>query len=210
MKLYACPGTCSLAPHILLHHFEVPHEIAWIDLRKGEGRTPEFLEINPLGQVPTLVSEEGEVITEVSAILLYLFQRFGELDTPLHQTVRQLSFVASELHKSFGPIFFATRIMGEGEGATTLANYFRGKLEGHWKFIDDLLPEPDGLGDREMGPADPYLYTTCRWWKAVGGDFAATPNLESFLAHMEARPAVQAALAVEKLEPVAAAEAEQG
>ena len=61
MKLYACPGTCSLAPHIALHELEVNHELSLINLKKGEGRTPEFLQINPLGQVPVLIGEHGEV-----------------------------------------------------------------------------------------------------------------------------------------------------
>lgn len=207
MKLYACPGTCSLAPHILLHHFEVPHEIEWIDLKKGDSHTPEFLEVNPVGQVPTLVTDEGEVITEVAAILLYLFERYGQSEGPVHQTVRQLSFIATELHKSFLPVFFAKRIVTQEEAAAALADHYRAKLEGHWKYIEGLLPAPDSLGDAQMGAADPYLYTTCRWWKAVGGDFAAYPHIEAFLADMEARGSVQAALKAENLPPVASAPA---
>ena len=75
MKLYACHGTCSLAVHIALLEFKVPHEIQTVDLRKGEGLSEEFQEINPLGQVPVLVTDDGEVLTEVSAILIYIFQQ---------------------------------------------------------------------------------------------------------------------------------------
>jgi glutathione S-transferase len=200
MKLYACPGTCSLAPHILLHEFDVPHEIEWLDLKKGDSHTPEFLEVNPVGQVPTLVNDEGEVITEVSAILLYLFEKYGKSDTPVHQTVRQLSFIATELHKNFFPIFFGKRMVGE-EAAGALADFHRKKLEKHWRYIDQLLPADDDLDGLEMGPADPY--TVCRWWRAVGGEFADHPHIQAFLHHMEARPSVQSALAAESLEPVA-------
>lgn len=203
MKLYACPGTCSLAPHILLHEFEVPHEIVWLDLKKGETLTPEFRAVNPVAQVPTLVTDEGEVITEVAAISVYLFETYGNLDTPIHQIVRQLSFIATELHRSFYAIFFAKIIMGE-EQAPVLAEHFRKRLGHRWKYINNLLPADDDLDGAELGPADPYLYTTCRWWKAIGENFEAYPNIEAFLVHMEARACVQAALKVEKLEPVAA------
>lgn len=209
MKLYASPGTCSLAPHILLHEFAVPHEIEWLDLMKGETHTSEFLKINPAGQVPTLVTDDGEVITEVAAILLYLFEKHGRSDTPIHQTVRQLSFISSELHKSFFPIFFGKKMVGE-EAATALADFFRKKLTRHWKYIDELLPADDDLDGIDMGPADPYLYTVCRWWRAVGGDFQGHPSIEAFLGHMEARPSVQAALEVEKLQPVAASASAAG
>lgn len=207
MKLYACPGTCSLAPHILLHEFGVPHEIEWLDLKKGETHTAEFAKVNPVGQVPTLVTEEGEVITEVAAISIYLFEKHGKSDTPIHQTVRQLSFIATELHRSFYCIFFSKRILEQEEGAKALAGHFLERLRKRWTYIDTLLSAHDDLDGLEMGPADPYLYTVCRWWRAVGEDFADYPNIEAFLGHMEARGSVKAALQVEKLEPVAVAPA---
>ena len=204
MKLYACPGTCSLAPHILLQEFGVPHEIEWLDLSKGDSRTPEFLEINPVGQVPTLVTDEGEVVTEVSAISLYLFERYGKSDTPVHQTVRHLSFIATELHKSFYPIFHGSKMVSDENAVTQLAEFFKNKLSRNWKYVDQLLPADDDLDGQEIGPADPYLYTVCRWWLRTGGDFDEHPFLRSFLANMEARPSVKAALAVEGLEPIVA------
>jgi glutathione S-transferase len=202
MKLYACPGTCSLAPHILLHEFGLEHEVVWLDLTKGDSHTPEFLELNPVGQVPTLVTREGEVITEVAAISLYLFEKHGHSDTPLHQTVRQLSFIASELHKSFFALFFGKRIVGE-EAAPRLADFYKAKLKRHWQYIDELLPQQDDLDSKEMGPADPYLYTVCRWWKSVGESFQAYPSIEAFLGHMEARSSVRSALEHEGLKTVA-------
>lgn len=210
MKLYACPGTCSLAPHILLHEFDVAHEVVWLDLIKGDTHTAEFLEVNPLAQVPTLVTEEGEVITEVSAILIYLFAKHGKLDSPVHQAVRQLNFIASELHQSFVPIFFGQEMLGGEEQAEPLKAFYRQRLEARWKYIDHLLPADDDLDGIDMGPADPYLYTTCRWWKALGHNFDEHPHIEAFLGHMEARASVLEALKVEQLEPVAAAAAQPG
>lgn len=203
MKLYACPGTCSLAPHILLQEFAVPHEIEWLDLSKGDSRTPEYLKINPVGQVPTLVTDEGEVITEVTAISLYLFEKYGKTDSPVHQTVRHLSFIATELHRSFFPIFFGSKIVKDESAVAELAEFFKKKLRRNWKYIDQLLPADDDLDGQEIGPADPYLYTVCRWWLRTGSNFDEQPFLQSFLANMEARPSVQAALAAEGLEAVA-------
>ena len=50
-------------------------EIRLINLRKGEGRTPEFLKINPMGKLPAL-SHRGATVTEAAAICAYLADAF--------------------------------------------------------------------------------------------------------------------------------------
>lgn len=204
MKLYGCNGTCSLAPHIVLHEFNIDHEYVHIDLRAGEGQSPEFLEINPLGQVPTLIGEHGEVMTEVSSILLYLFQQFGEMDVPMYQSVRHLSFISTELHRSFYPIFFGKRIVDSEEAAAQMGEHFKKRLRKRWEYVDYLLPAFDDLDGVKMGPADPYLYTVCRWWISAGGTFDEHASIIAFLKNMESRESVQEALKHEGLETVSA------
>ncbi len=204
MKLTIHPGTCSLAPHILLHELNVPHEIEQIDLKKGEGRRPEFLAKNPMGQVPVLETDDGEVLTEVTAILLYLIQEHGSLDAPLHRLVRHLSFISTELHKCFYPIFFGKLMVKDEEAVKQLGDHFRARLEQRWEYIDELLPASEQLAGQEMGAADPYLYTVCRWWLMAGGNFEGHSFIQAFLENMESRDSVKAALKVEGLEPVAA------
>jgi len=59
-----------------LAELEVPHERVLIDIRGGEQRTPEYLAINPNGQVPCLVVD-GTPMFEGLAILLWLGGRYG-------------------------------------------------------------------------------------------------------------------------------------
>lgn len=204
MKLYGYPGTCSLAPHIALHELGIPHEFKLVDIRKGEGQLPDFLELNPMGQVPVLVGEHGEVLTEVSAILIYLFQQHGQIDVPIYQSVRHLSFISSELHRNFYPQFFAKQILGEDSPQLArLVGHFEERVEKRWDYVDDLLPAFEDFEGGAMGPADPYLYTVCRWWLRLGHSFERHQSIPGFLAHMESRESVRKALALESLEPVA-------
>jgi glutathione S-transferase len=204
MKLYACPGTCSLAPHIALHELGVSHELELINLAKGDGQKEEFRQINPLGQVPVLIGEHGEVLTEVSAILIFLFQQHGHIDGPLYQSVRHLSFINGELHKNFFPQFFGELILGkDNPEVPTLAEYFKKRLDSRWDYVDSLLPAFDDLDGAIMGPADPYLYTVCRWWIKLGHNFQGYNSIPGFLENMESRDSVQKALRIESLEPVA-------
>ena len=203
MKLYGCPGTCSLAPHIALHELGVDHEYIPVDLKKGESHTPEFREINPLGQVPVLIGEHGEVLTEVPAILIFLFQQYGQMDVPLYQSVRHLSFISSELHKNFYPQFFAKRILGEDDPSLEkLTRHFKEKHDSRWEYVDYLLPAFDDLDGAVMGPADPYLYTVCRWWLQLGHNFDGHDSIPGFLENMESRESVKRALAVEGIDPL--------
>lgn len=73
LKLYDSPtsGNCYKV-RLLLSQLQIPFETVVIQSRQGETRTPEFLAKNPLGQVPILELDSGQVLAESTAILFYL------------------------------------------------------------------------------------------------------------------------------------------
>ena len=75
LTLYHNPKSRSASARVLLEALGVPYEVKTIDFASGQNRTPEFLAINPLGKLPTLVHDEA-VITEQVAITVYLADRF--------------------------------------------------------------------------------------------------------------------------------------
>ena len=75
LTLYHNPKSRSASARVLLEALGVPYEVKTIDFASGQNRTPEFLAINPLGKLPTLVHDEA-VITEQVAITIYLADRF--------------------------------------------------------------------------------------------------------------------------------------
>ena len=77
LTLYYAPGACSLASHIVLEESGEKYEGKRVDLAKGEQRTEAYLKIHPLGRVPALLLDDGEPLTENTAILPYLGKRFG-------------------------------------------------------------------------------------------------------------------------------------
>src|SRR3954454_8670358 len=72
MKLYYSPGACSIGIHVLLEEIGKPYEAVRLDLRGGEQQKPEFAAINPKGKVPTLVRDDGKVLTEYPVVAHYL------------------------------------------------------------------------------------------------------------------------------------------
>jgi glutathione S-transferase len=88
LTLYHNPQSRSAGARVLLEALGVPYAVQPIDFASGQNRRPEFLAINPLGKLPTLV-HDGAVITEQVAITIYLADRFSSgqlapaLDDPL-------------------------------------------------------------------------------------------------------------------------------
>ncbi|MBN9414912.1 MAG: glutathione S-transferase N-terminal domain-containing protein [Candidatus Eremiobacteraeota bacterium] len=207
MKLYVMPGACSLAPHIALHELELDHDIVTINLRKGEGQTPEHLARNPVGAVPVLETEDGRTITEVMAILLYLAQRkpeAGWIPADVIPLYERMSFVATELHKSFFPLFFGERIHSTPEAVAELGKAYKERLAPRWARVSEWLGGQDYLLGT-FGPADIYLYVILTWWvRGIKESLDAYPNLVFFMKRMEARRGVLAALEHENLKPVMA------
>ena len=79
MNLFYHPGACSLAVHIALAETGLAYQLVSIsrDKRTSDGR--DFLKINPKGFVPALELDDGRVLAEALAVLVYVAQRAGEL-----------------------------------------------------------------------------------------------------------------------------------
>lgn len=88
LTLYHNPQSRSAGARVLLEALGVDYAVVPIDFASGQNRRPEFLAINPLGKLPTLV-HDGAVVTEQVAITIYLADRFSSgqlapaLDDPL-------------------------------------------------------------------------------------------------------------------------------
>ena len=103
LKLYdaALSGNCHKA-RLMLSLLRLEHELVPVRLQEGEHKSPQFLEMNPLGQVPVLT--DGEVvIRDAQAILVYLARRYGSEDwlpleaEPMAKVVQWLSTAANDI-----------------------------------------------------------------------------------------------------------------
>ena len=72
MKLMFAPGACSIGIHVLLEEIGKPYETQRVNLQEGAQYKPDFTTINPKSKVPTLVRDDGSVLTEFPAIAYWL------------------------------------------------------------------------------------------------------------------------------------------
>lgn len=93
---------------LLLSLLNLPYEFVTVDLATQEHRSPSFLRINPLGQVPVLVDSgsAGEIhIRDSQAILVYLARQYGGDWLPndavgMAKVMQWLSIAANEIEHS--------------------------------------------------------------------------------------------------------------
>jgi glutathione S-transferase len=208
MKLYGCPGACSLAPHIALRELNLDHQYVEVDIRSDQGQSPEHLARNPLGAVPVLELDDGQTLTEVAAILQYLADQRGSLAPPPNSFQRYrlqewLSLIGSEIHKCFFQIFYGSKMVSQESARAELGQFFRNRLRVRWQLVADRLAQQPYLLESGYSVADIYLYVVMTWWvRGLKEDFEIWPSLLAFIDRMEQRPAVQAALKREDRAPV--------
>jgi glutathione S-transferase len=199
LQLYFSPMACSLASRIALTEAGIQARYHQVDLltKTRVEDDADFRTIAPKGAVPVLVLENGEHLTESAAVLQYiadlrpeagLAPRFGDPDR--YRVQEWLSFIGTEIHKGF--LFPTFWYKDDGSLAKPRAR------------ITQTLSAPSAhLADREflVGSrftiADAHLTWALLLLRPAGVDITPFPSLVGYLKRMQARPAVQGAIATE-------------
>ncbi len=200
MKLYYSTGSCSLSPHIVLREADLPFDLVLAPTKTHKlPDGSDYYAINPLGYVPLLELDDGARLREGPVIVQYIADQVPEKNLiPAHGTMPRyrvqewLTFISTELHKGFGPLFNPA-VPEEVKGG------FRDKLIGRLMWVNAELAGKQYLMGDDFCVADAYLYTVSRWAAPMKIDLSGMPHLVAFQQRMQARPAVQAALAAEHL-----------
>jgi glutathione S-transferase len=203
LKLYYAPNTCALASHIALEEAGAAYATVRLDFRATDQRKSEYLEINPKGRVPSLVTDRG-ILTETPAILAFVAQTFptarlAPLDDAFAFAQVQAfnSYLCSTVH-----VAHAHRMRGYRWADDPVA------IEGMKRKVPQSVGECFALiengmlaGAWVMGEAyticDPYLFTLAQWLEADGVDLSRLPRVLDHRRRMAERPAVKRALAAE-------------
>jgi len=200
MKLYYSPGACSLSPHIVALEAGIPLQLEKVD---GNAKRTEsgqdYWQVNPKGYVPALLLDNGELLTEGTAIVQYLADLKPESGLapangtlPRYRLQESLGYINSELHKTYSPLF---RPATPDEVRQERKDYLRRR----YAPLDAVLAKQDWLLGDHFTAADAYLFTVTNWAKHVDLDLSGFPALLAFQKRVAARPNVQAAMQAEEL-----------
>jgi len=207
--LYFAPGACSFVPHVGLELVKAAtgedFEPKMVKLHKGEHRSPEYLALNPNGQVPTLVVD-GKPIHQIVAICDYLDRRYpkaGLLPTDAwarSQALSDLAWMNNTVHTTFTHVFrpeqFAEDESAKADVKKAGARRFRELLE----RIQDKVRKaaPFWFGDKPTFH-DAYSFTFLRWGGFAGIDPRSLPAYHEYVQRVMAYPAVKAAIDRERV-----------
>ncbi len=195
MKLYDLErsGNCYKV-RLLLALLRVPCDRIPVSLDEGAQRSPEFLHLNPRGQIPVLVTDEGTAIWDSTAILVYLARRFGGerwLPTEPVAMAHVTQWLAFEQNEGRYGIARTRAIalklksalahMGHFEEAQRLA-------EAALKVLEARLHEASWLAADHVTIADIACYPYTAFFLGSGLALQAYPAIRAWFQRLEAQP----------------------
>ena len=198
MSLYFAPLACSLATRIAFYEAGAHVEYIQVDTRAKRLRDgSDFYPVNPLGQVPVLRTEEGWLLSENTAILPYVADRFpaAQLAPPAGTLQRArlqqwLGFIGTELHKAvFVPLL-------DRHAPEEVKRYAREKVALRMGMLQKQLAANDYLLDG-FSVADAYLFAVLNWGPFTGVDLAPWPAVGAYYKRLLKRASIAEALAEE-------------
>lgn len=209
IDLYFAPGACSFVPHVGLEVVKAAtgQDFApkLVKLHKGEHKSPEYLKLNPNGQVP-LVVVDGKPLNQIVAICEWLDRAFPRANLlpedawARAQALSQLAWMNNTVHTTFTHVFMPHKF-AEGEAAQAevkrqAISQYRGYLERIEEWIASASPYWFG---GNVSCHDAYAFTLLRWGGHAGIDPASLPRYKAYAERVMSAAPVAAALERERI-----------
>jgi len=202
IHLYTAATGNGQRPALILEELGLPYQVHKVDLGKGGQREPEFLRLNPRGQIPVVVDDDGPggqrlVLTQSYAILLhYALQagRFVGSDPASRALVLQwLSHAASDAAPTSGAVFALENFVPEKVQSTT--DFFVDRMLANFRYADQRLGQAEYLAG-DLSVADFALYPVYRVRHDLLQKQGGFANLHRWGKALGERPAMQRGMKV--------------
>lgn len=199
------PTANGIRGALALEESGLPYTFHRIDLPKGQTKSPEFLKLNPAGQIPVIVDSDGPggkpvTVAQSNAILIYVAEKSGKLmpTDPLKRLRmwERLAFVMTDMASANNGMVQAIRGMKEKHQPTI--DFFTEKLFDEFRQCNRILSDSEYLAG-EITIADVSLYPIYARAKILVPKpeaYAPFTHLERWSAAMAARPAIQRGMKV--------------
>jgi len=190
VKLFYTPTSCGAASFISAHAIGLNLDCEQVNIQTHKTSSGlDFYSINPKGNVPCLILDDGTILNENVACLQYIADQVSVLSTnkiaPLNGTqdryilMNCLSFIASELHTSIGGLF--------AKNSEEITGFIRNKVSMKLTFVENVLLKggKDFLVWSDTASiADFYLYVILSWCPGLNVSLSSYPRCQAFFDRM--------------------------
>lgn len=198
-RLYAIPGSCSTGIHVLLNKLGEEVDV----VRRDD--VENYAEIVPTNQVPALVADD-ELLTEGSAIALYLLEKHGVAPLPGRETreFRQwLLFNYATLHPTYSKLFMAgvQNVVEHAESRSDLIENVADRLSTLWGIVEARLEGREFMVGDSATIIDYLLAIYANWGNAVPeAVIEIGPNTRRLIERVVALPEFRKAVEREEID----------
>ena len=203
--LYGKQGAGSAAVEAALTLARAPFRLVVTASWARNDAFADLLAVNPLGQIPTLVLEDGSAMSESAAILIHLADAHpGAQLLPANasqraQAIRGLVFIAANCYAAISIIDFPERWCENAEGDEAvqerIRNGTRARLHRHWNMFADVFPAQPYLSGEDLGALDLLAAVVSKWGGARQHLAHHRPAFHEALLRIETHPDVAAVFA---------------
>lgn len=205
--LFYSPGSCSMAIHTVLNELGQNVKLEKVALSEGQNRTPEFLRLNPRGQVPVL-ADGDRIIREGAAILIYLCEKHNSPLLPAKGDARTtalewLMFCNATLHPTYSRAFFLMKNSSDENEKQKLLGVISQQINKLWAEVEARLENNQYLCGNEITVADILLTVIANWSNRIP-NVVIGQNSKKLFVEVSCRPSFKKALELEQVEYKAA------
>lgn len=177
---------------LALAHLGLPFVLKDVDIRRGDTRTPEFLALNPRGRVPVLQLDDGTVLIESNAILIYLGEDSWLVPADKIARVRMMQWMFFEQnshHPSIGEArYWMSLIPGGRELKRDLIDDWMEQAEAALTRMEDQLRREPYIAGAAFTLADIALYANTHVAEEADVSLQPFPAVRDWIARVAARP----------------------
>jgi len=201
IDLYTWQTSNGQRAAIMLEECGFPYRVNKVDLSRNEQQSPEFLKVNPAGQIPAIVDPDGPggrplALAQSAAIALYLAEKSGRFipSDPVRRVLalQWFMFTLADMAPASANLFLLGVLAPEKSPANL--EWLGTRMFRFFRLADARLEGREWLAD-ELSIADFALYPVVAVRKPQLDAAGGFPNLERWRAAIAERPGVAKAMA---------------
>ncbi len=194
--LFSALGSGGVPVEAAMSLIGLTYEVVEAPTWEGEAEQAKVAAVNPLKQIPALVTNKGETITESAAILMWLADRYPKarlapaVDGPDRaQYLRWMTFIPASIYSLYWISDAPSRLVGDDEALQArVKDAIKERIVDCWRMMDSqITPGRYLLGD-ELTVLDLYVTVLSRWGPRRVRFYEAAPKMSEVVKRVDADP----------------------